>query len=635
MRTITSAEASKAPSFRLRRQIGITGAATCGGLLLWELLKEYGMRLLLPDHVFTRWESHILTILFGTLIASVTAYFVLRGRQQLYESLIFELEENRRTNAKLAQSEERYRLLFDRHLAGVYRSSLDGRVLECNQALAGILGYRSSEEVVSRATAATDSYFNPEERKSKLARLEKDRVINQFEIRLRRKDGTPVWVLENSSLVADEARGTTVIEGTMIDITEHKRLEQQLRQAQKMEAVGRLAGGLAHDFNNLLLVIRGNSELILDRVPADAPVHGQAEQVKKAADRAAELTRQLLAFSRMQVLEPRVLELNNVLQDLGKMLPRLLREDIEVSLRPGASLGRVKADRNQIDQLILNLAANARDAMPNGGKLVIETANEEFHQPDPDRYPGMTAGSYVLLTITDTGVGMDAETQSHIFEPFFTTKEMGKGTGLGLATVYGVVKQSGGWIWVSSEVGKGTSFRIYLPRVEEAVDPLLAARTETPIPRGTETILLVEDQEGVREMTAEFLAGLGYRVLAARHGEEGLQAVRERETKIDLLLTDVVMPKMGGRELAKEAVALDPELVVLYMSANAEFSMPSRPIAAAGEVIAKPFSLAALAAKVRELLDRRRSGSAAGEAKAWSGPEQAARPATLSGESRV
>ena len=610
---MTTVEPDTRGRYSLVPEILTTGLATFSGLLVWESLKEYAVHLLFPHHEFTRWESHSLTILFGTIIACLASNFVLRGRRRLHMAVVRELDEHRRTNEKLMESEQRYRMLFDRNLAGVYRSTLDGRILECNQAFARIFGYGSSQEVVETPQAADHLYFNPEERKSFISRLRKDRGVSNVEFRLRRKDGTMVSVMQNATLVADEAQGTYVIDGALLDITDHKRLELQLRQAQKMEAVGRLAGGLAHDFNNLLVVIKGNSEMILDRTSTMLPVYSHAEQVKKAADRAADLTRQLLAFSRMQVLEPTVLELNTVLLDMGKMLPRLLREDIEVVMRPGASLGRVKADRGQVEQVILNLAVNARDAMPNGGKLVIETANAEFSAPDPARFPAMLPGKYVMLALQDTGVGMDAETQAHIFEPFFTTKEKGKGTGLGLATVYGVVKQSGGWIWVSSEVGKGTTFQICLPQVEEQAVPAKPARSNAPVPRGSETILVVEDQDGIRRLAVEFLHGLGYTVLQASQGEEALKLLGECRRKIDLMLTDVVMPKMGGRELVTRIAALQPGMTVLYMSGYTEYSSPQRTDPPLGELIPKPFSLATLGGKVREMLDRDRCVAALSE----------------------
>jgi nitrogen-specific signal transduction histidine kinase/ActR/RegA family two-component response regulator len=388
------------------------------------------------------------------------------------------------------------------------------------------------------------------------------------------------------------------------DITERKRLEDQLRRAQKMEAVGQLAGGVAHDFNNLLMVIQGYSEVMLARLDPAEPLRKNAEEIQKATERAASLTRQLLAFSRMQVLRPKILDLNAVLAEMGKMLPRLIREDIELRIVPGASLGSVKADQSQIEQVILNLLVNARDAMPRGGKLTIETASAELNDEYARGHTGVRPGKYAMLAVSDTGVGMDSETQAHIFEPFFTTKELGKGTGLGLATVYGIVKQSSGWIWVYSEVGKGTTFKIYLPQVDERVQPPESSKTRSLAPGGTETILVVEDQDSIRELTREFLKGSGYTMLEARDGSEALQLAERYKGVIDLLVTDVVMPKMGGRELAHRLSAVRPLIKVLYMSGYAENSAAEPDILDQNSVwLQKPFPLDSLLHKVREVLD--------------------------------
>jgi K+-sensing histidine kinase KdpD len=310
-----------------------------------------------------------------------------------------------------------------------------------------------------------------------------------------------------------------------------------------------LAGGVAHDFNNLLMVIKGHTELLLNAVPSPEQVRRKVEQIERAADRASTLTRQLLAFSRMQLLQPRVMNLNGVVEDMGKLLPRLIGEDIELVLRTAANLGAIRADASQMEQVIMNLAVNARDAMPGGGRLMIETSNEDLDSAYSAVHPAIQKGSYVLLAVSDNGTGMDAETQAHIFEPFFTTKEQGKGTGLGLATVYGVVKQSGGFIWVYSELGKGTCFKIYLPRVDQPVERTSSTKTYAEAPRGTGTILLTEDEQDVREVAREFLESGGYTVIEARNGAEAMRLVAEHEGDIDLLVTDMVMPGMTGQEL--------------------------------------------------------------------------------------
>jgi two-component system cell cycle sensor histidine kinase/response regulator CckA len=385
--------------------------------------------------------------------------------------------------------------------------------------------------------------------------------------------------------------------------TEQKQLEERLRQAHKMEAVGRLAGGVAHDFNNLLTIIRGHGDLLLDRIGGVDSNRHSVEQIQKAAGRAVSMTRQLLAFSRMQVLQPRVLDLNAIVADMGKMLPRLIGEHIEYTFQPAEKLSPVKADPGQIEQVILNLVVNSRDAMPNGGKITVRTLNIELNDSEASKRPPMTSGSYALLTVSDTGHGMDEETRTHIFEPFFTTKEVGKGTGLGLATVYGVVKQSGGYIWVESAIGKGTTFEIYLPQVAEKLTRADGEPKPAAIPRGSETILVVEDETGVRELTREFLKVSGYSVLEAKDGPEALEIACGHSGTIHLMLTDMVMPRMSGSELAKRMKEARPDTKVLFMTGYSEYagdgaSQPSPEI----PILQKPFSIASLVGKVREAL---------------------------------
>jgi signal transduction histidine kinase/ActR/RegA family two-component response regulator len=375
---------------------------------------------------------------------------------------------------------------------------------------------------------------------------------------------------------------------------QREQLEEQLRQAQKMEALGRLAGGVAHDFNNLLTVIKGHSELLVDRMkPADI-FYGSTRQIMKTADRAASLTRQLLAFSRMQVLQPRILDLNALVADMSKMLRRLVREDIEFSFRLGDSLGRVKADPGQIEQVLMNLTVNASDAMPQGGKLTIETKRFKVDDSYAHARPPLRPGHYVQLTVTDTGHGMDADTKSRIFEPFFTTKEAGKGTGLGLATVYGVVRQSGGFIWVESSPGNGARFEIYLPRAVEKEEAISNERAPVRSTHGGETVLVVEDEEDVRTLACEFLSSAGYRVLTAKHGVEALQVSERLGGSIQLLLTDIVMPKMRGTQLAHVLKSRFPELRVVYMSGYLDQETCSAEILEQAIVLQKPFSRDAL-----------------------------------------
>jgi len=369
-----------------------------------------------------------------------------------------------------------------------------------------------------------------------------------------------------------------------------------------MDALGRLAGGIAHDFNNLLTVIKGHGDLLLGRLqPADS-LQMSGVQIVKAADRAASLTRQLLAFCRMQLLQPKVVDLNALVSEMCSLLRRLVREDIAFTFQAGESLGRVKADPGQIEQVIVNLAVNACDAMPEGGKLTIETHNVTVDEKWAAARPPIHAGAYVLLAVTDTGQGMDAMTRARIFEPFFTTKEQGKGTGLGLATVYGVVKQSGGCIWVESEPGKGARFEVYLPRVEERAESGRGQEILAPLVRRTATVLIAEDEEGVRELASEFVSSAGYTVLTAKDGQEALEIAERSPGSIHLLITDVVMPKMRGPELAKRLKALQPYLRIVYMSGYLEYNSGNGQFLEEGFFLQKPFSRNTLVSKVDEAL---------------------------------
>jgi signal transduction histidine kinase len=385
---------------------------------------------------------------------------------------------------------------------------------------------------------------------------------------------------------------------------ELERSEEQLRQSQKMEAIGQLAGGVAHDFNNLLTAISGHSELCLKRLTPSDPLRRHIEGIKRSGERAAALTRQLLAFSRKQILQPKIIDLNHIVVDMNKMLQRLIGEDVDLLMGLAADLGKVKADPNQIEQILLNLSINARDAMPQGGRLTIETSNVNLSEEFSRGHIAVSPGQYVMLAVSDNGCGMDAETQAHIFEPFFTTKEVGKGTGLGLATVYGIVKQSEGTIWLYSEVGGGTTFKIYLPCVERPMKEVEVETDNFELLEGTETVLLVEDEEVVREMATEILRDSGYQVLEAKHGHEALTLGRQHAGVIHLMLTDVVMPQMSGRQLAEQLTPLRSEMKVLYMSGYTDDAIVHHGVLEEGTAfIGKPFTPSALARKVRELLD--------------------------------
>jgi signal transduction histidine kinase/ActR/RegA family two-component response regulator len=421
----------------------------------------------------------------------------------------------------------------------------------------------------------------------------------------RKKDGSLYTEAMNIAPVRNPAGEVVNFIATKQDVTKRKSMEAQLLQAAKMEAIGRLAGGVAHDFNNLLTIISGYGQLLRERLsPQDL---GHVEEILKASDRAAALTRQLLAFSRRQILAPQVLDLNSIVANLEKMLRRLIGEDIELTTVKQSALGRVKADPGQIEQVIINLAVNARDAMPQGGKLTIETANVKLDETYARSHAGITPGPHVMLAVSDTGLGMDPETLGSIFEPFFTTKEKGKGTGLGLATVYGIVKQSAGSIWVYSEPGQGTTCKIYLPCIEEPMPEAEPAKVRAELAKGSETILVVEDEEGVRSLVCETLKSKGYNVLDARGPSEALTIVEHYVEPIHMLLTDVVMPQMSGKELAKRLSTVRPGAKVLYMSGYTDDAIVRHGVLEAGtSFLQKPFVPSILLRKVREVLDTKR-----------------------------
>ena len=427
----------------------------------------------------------------------------------------------------------------------------------------------------------------------------------QFDLRARRADGTDIWGIVTQRPMTD-ARGKYVGALTMFtDITGRKLLEEQLRQAQKMEAVGRLAGGIAHDFNNLLTAIRGHAELLLSEMSAHYPLRADLIEINRAAERASTLTRQLLAFSRRQILQPRILDMDIVVVEMEKLIRRLIGEDIELQTRPAAKGARVRADRGQLEQVLMNLAVNARDAMPNGGRLTIETSIVDLDDKYARFHPGSIPGAYVRMGVTDTGVGMDARTLSHVFEPFFTTKAVGKGTGLGLATVYGVVKQSGGYIAVQSEAGSGTSFDIFLPRITDNADPTRETNNRVDPERTGQTVLLAEDEDAVRSLASRVLRKHGYQVLEARDGADALRVADSYAGFIHILLTDVVMPRMGGRELVERLTPVRPGMRVLYMSGYTDDALVHHGVLTGSGTwfLEKPFTPDTLAMKLREVIE--------------------------------
>ncbi|MBI4476327.1 MAG: PAS domain S-box protein [Acidobacteria bacterium] len=507
------------------------------------------------------------------------------------------------------EAEEKYRQLVEQSLVGVYLVSASG-IVYVNPRFAEIFGYTVDElQQMSLIELVHDSDRAMVARNvQRRARGEVTSV--EYSFRGIRKDGSTVIVQVHGTMTT--YRGQPALMGVMIDRTEQKRLEQQLQQAQKMEAVGRLAGGVAHDFNNLLTVITGYSEFLSQQLPESSLEREHVEEIRKAAESASNLTRQLLAFSRNQVMQPQVLNLNTVVSGFEKMIRRLIGEDIRIKLRLDPDMALVKVDPGQMEQVILNLAINARDAMPNGGTLTIETANTILDEQYVRRHRGAQPGPHVVLAVSDTGVGMSAETQSRVFDPFFTTKERDRGTGLGLATVYGIVKQSGGSIWLYSEEGRGTTFKIFLPVADDAAAAAAAAAAQrAEATTGSETILLVEDNVALRAWIAQALTQLGYSVIPLDSPTDALAISSSKDGPVHLLLTDVVMPKMNGPELAKRLTKRWPAIKVLFMSGYTNEAMVPHELLPPGQkVLQKPFASHALAQHVRSTLDARSAGAA-------------------------
>jgi PAS domain S-box-containing protein len=515
----------------------------------------------------------------------------------------------RRQAEELAAAERRYRSIVENAVEGIYQCNpADGRMVAANPALARMLGFGSVDELLADAASRAHRVHDADARRAEFYQaLEQVGSVQGWEYQAIRKDGRPIWVMESARAVRGDQGEIVFVEGLVQDVTDRKELEEQLRQAQKMEAVGRLAGGIAHDFNNLLTAVVGYGAMLQSRMRDDSIGRRDVDEIVAAGQRAAKLTAQLLAFSRRQVLQPARLDLNEVVLGVQEMLRRLIGEDISLVTRLNPAIDSVFADRGQVEQVIVNLAVNARDAMEHGGVLRIETLNLSLTRPDPVAHPGVPTGRWVRLTVTDTGCGMDDEVRSHVFEPFFTTKGPGKGTGLGLAVVYGIVRQSGGFINAWSRPREGATFHIYLPRVEGSADSV-SARARMMVPKGgTETILVVEDDDAVRELAAGILARWGYHVMTGRDDADALALVEREPGPVHLLFTDVVMPGMNGRELATRLCARLPELRVVYTSGYTDSdALANGLIEGRAAFLQKPFTPEGLVDVVRRVLDEPR-----------------------------
>jgi two-component system cell cycle sensor histidine kinase/response regulator CckA len=524
---------------------------------------------------------------------------LLPGRR-LFTGILHDVTHRKAAEAALRETNARLQAIIETSPLAIVTLGLNGVVLAWNPAAERMFGW-SADEVLNQVLPVV-----PEGERADLLELVREgEALLGVEKRRLRKDGSEIEVTVWTAPLRNPAGEVSGVMGIYADLTQSRQLEEQLRHAQKMEAVGRLAGGIAHDFNNVLTVITGYGQMIADRAGQDELLTEEIGEILQAADHASALTSQLLIFSRRHVVNRESIDLNTVVAKLERMLRRIIGEDVALSTVPHAELGQVRADAAQIEQVIVNLAVNARDAMPDGGRLVIETANVELDAAYTRGHAGVKEGDYVMLAVSDTGRGIPPDVRTRLFEPFFTTKERGKGTGLGLSTVYGIVKQSGGEIWVYSEVGKGTCFKIYLPRVDEVKPSEIPAPGPSSTERGSETVLVAEDEPGVRALVGEVLGQRGYRVLEALDVEDALRICREHPDEIELLLTDVVMPVMSGRELAEHVAEIRPEIKVLYMSGYTDNIVVHHGITSIDtQFLQKPFTPAALARKVREVLDR-------------------------------
>jgi PAS domain S-box-containing protein len=525
-----------------------------------------------------------------------------RDGKHIFTGILRDVSERSRIERDLRHSQEKYsKMIHSSPDAITLRSLPERRYIEVSDGFTRLTGY-TAEEVIGKTPAEVGIWSDDSPHTEILENLQRDGEVREVEFGFRTKSG------EHRYATVSAVRLTLGKDAYMLstsrDITERRSLEKQVLQSQKMEAIGRLAGGVAHDFNNLLGVVLGQAELLQAEFQNNSSVHRRAEAIEQAGRRAAELTKQLLAFSRQQFTEPRVVDTNAIIQDIEKLLKRLIGEDVELTIHLGPNAGNIKVDPSQLEQILMNLAVNARDAMPGGGKLIVETACVELDETYSRQHLGAKAGDFLMLAVSDTGTGMDPQTLARVFEPFFTTKMEGRGTGLGLSTVYGIVKQNNGYIMTYSEVGHGTTFRIYFPRVRETPE----LRNKKPhvgeAARGSETILIVEDEGALRELARELLEANGYKVIQAEHGEKAIRLVEHSQTHIDLLLTDVVMPGVGGKQLAKRLLELRPGLHILYMSGYTDDVINNRGVSPENTLLLpKPFTRAVLLRKVREALN--------------------------------
>jgi len=521
-------------------------------------------------------------------------------------NLLSDISQRKRADDALRESEKKYQSLFHNSQVALFRTHVDGRLVEINQRYAELAGYSTVEDCMAEFVPG-QAWADSEARHEMVKILKEKGSVRDYETKIIRRDGAHIWILFSATIFPDQG----FIEGSIMDITgrkqaeeEKEKLQEQLTQAQKMESVGRLAGGVAHDFNNMLGVILGHTELALERVQPPHPLHTDLREIQKAAQRSADLTKQLLTFARKQIISPQVLDLNRVIKNMITMLQRLIGEDIDLVWKPAKNLWPVKMDPSQIDQILANLCVNAQDAITGVGKLTIETGMKTFDQDYCLEHTGFVPGDFVLVAVSDDGCGMDKKTMDNLFEPFFTTKDVGKGTGLGLATIYGIVKQNNGFINVYSEPGQGTTFRIYIPRSASEDEGPKTRPSAVGIPGGSETILLVEDEAAILQMTCMMLERKGYRVLPAGSPSEAMTLAKAHEGVIHLLITDVVMPEMNGRDLALRLTALYPNLKLLFMSGYTANVIAHQGILDEGvSFIQKPFSMADLVLQVRGVLD--------------------------------